>query len=93
MIDVMNFYFIFLAVMNVTAFIIYGSDKSRAKKKKWRIKESTLLGMGFFGGALGAIIGMKFFHHKTRHNNFWMVNIIGVVWQTVLLIFLLIRHN
>ncbi len=89
----MKFCFIFLIVMNILSLIMYASDKSRALKKQWRIKESTLLGLGFFGGAFGAIIGMKFFHHKTRHNNFWMVNIIGVIWQTTLIIFLLIRHN
>lgn len=87
----MNFYFIFLVVMNITALIMYASDKSRAIKKQWRIKESTLLSVGFFGGALGALIGMKVFRHKTRHKNFWAVNITGVIWQIALLIFLFLK--
>lgn len=86
-----NIYLVFLAVMNITALILYVSDKSKAKKNQWRIRESTLLSAGFFGGALGAIIGMKYFRHKTKHKNFWAVNIIGLIWQTALLIFLFIR--
>lgn len=79
-------YITFLIVMSITAFVLYGSDKAKAKRNQWRIKESTLLSIGFFGGAVGAIIGMKHFHHKTKHNYFWIVNYIGLVWQIGLLI-------
>lgn len=84
-------YIAFLAVMNITAFFLYGADKSKAKKNQWRIKETTLLSIGFFGGAAGALSGMKHFRHKTKHNYFWAVNIIGIVWQISLLILLLFK--
>ena len=69
---------IFVAVMSVLAFILYGLDKAKAKARKWRIKEAVLLGFGFFGGAPGAIFGMLFFRHKTKHWYFWIVNILGM---------------
>lgn len=61
---------IYLLVINCVAFILYGSDKHKAKKGKWRIPEKTLLGIAFAGGALGALLGMKAFHHKTLHTSF-----------------------
>ena len=48
------------ALISVIAFVLYFADKKKAQKNKWRIKEATLLGFGFFGGAIGAlnIIGL-----------------------------------
>ena len=60
----------FFAVMSIIALILYKIDKVKAEKKKWRTKEATLLGFGFFGGALGALAGMKLFRHKTKHAKF-----------------------
>lgn len=67
--------------MSIIALVMYKSDKSKAVKGKWRIKEATLLSFGFFGGAIGALLGMKLFRHKTKHWYFWFVNIIGLIWQ------------
>lgn len=80
----------FFAVMSLIALILYKADKVKAEKKKWRIKEATLLGFGFFGGALGALAGMKLFRHKTKHWYFWAVNVAGLAWQAGLLAFLAI---
>jgi uncharacterized membrane protein YsdA (DUF1294 family) len=44
------YYLIFLAVMSLISFILYGADKKKAQKKAWRTPESVLLGFGFFGG-------------------------------------------
>ena len=57
----------FYALISVIAFVLYFADKKKAQKNKWRIKEATLLGLGFFGGAIGALLGMKIFRHKTKH--------------------------
>lgn len=84
-------YIAFLILMSIIAFALYGSDKAKAKKNRWRIKESTLLSIGFFGGAVGAIAGMKHFRHKTKHNYFWIINYIGLVWQIGILILLLFK--
>ncbi len=87
----MKIYIVFILIMNITAFALYGSDKAKAKKNKWRISERTLLLAGLFGGAVGALLAMKLFRHKTKHNYFWIVNYIGLAWQTGLLIFLFFK--
>ena len=47
----------------------------------WRVPEKVLLGLGFFGGAIGALAAMQIFRHKTKHYYFYVVNIIGLIWQ------------
>ena len=74
-------------IVSVIALFAYAWDKSKAKKGKWRTPETVLLGLGLFGGAVGALIGMNLFHHKTKHWYFWIVNILGLVWQLALPIF------
>ena len=49
--------------MNIWAFALFGADKSNAKRKQRRIKESKLMKVCFFGGATGGIIGMNVFRH------------------------------
>ena len=61
---------IYLAVINVVTFFMYGIDKWKAKRSKWRIPEATLLLMAAAGGSLGAWSGMKVWHHKTLHKKF-----------------------
>lgn len=56
--------------MNLIAFALYGIDKRRAKQGVWRISEYTLLLVALLGGSLGALLGMRYFHHKTRHRKF-----------------------
>ncbi len=57
----------YLAVLNLIGFALMGIDKRRAVKKLWRIPESTLFIIALIGGSIGSIIGMRVFHHKTRH--------------------------
>ena len=56
----------YLVIVNILAFILYGLDKQKAVRKQWRIPEVQLLGIASFGGSIGALLGMQFFHHKTR---------------------------
>ena len=60
----------YLFVINLLTFIVYGIDKLKAKKGKWRIPESTLLLLAFMGGSVGAWLGIKVWHHKTLHKKF-----------------------
>ena len=60
----------YLLAINAVAFIIYGIDKYKAKKAKWRIPEATLLLLAVLGGSIGAWMGMKVWHHKTMHKKF-----------------------
>ena len=61
---------IYLAVINVATFIMYGIDKWKSKRSKWRIREAALLGLAVLGGSIGAWLGMKVWHHKTMHKKF-----------------------
>ena len=60
----------YLLGINAVTFIVYGIDKYRAKKAKWRISEATLLLLAVLGGSIGAWMGMKVWHHKTMHKKF-----------------------
>ena len=56
--------------VNIIAFLLYGADKYRATRKKWRIPEKVLIGIALCGGSAGALLGMYVFHHKIRKNKF-----------------------
>ncbi len=60
----------YLLAINAVAFIVYGIDKYKAKKAKWRIPEITLLLLAVVGGSIEAWMGMKVWHHKTMHKKF-----------------------
>ena len=60
----------YLLAINVVTFIVYGIDKYKAKKAKWRIPAATLLLLAVLGGSIGAWMGMKVWHHKTMHKKF-----------------------
>lgn len=54
-------------VMSLLDFCLMGFDKYRAKRNGWRVRERTFFIVALLGGALGGVLGMFFFHHKTRH--------------------------
>ena len=58
---------VWLAVINLLTFIVYGADKRRARKGKSRVPEKTLFLLPLLGGSIGALLGMRVFHHKTKH--------------------------
>lgn len=60
----------YLIITNIVTFLVYGLDKWKAKKSKWRIREAALLGLAVLGGRIGAWLGMKVWHHKTMHKKF-----------------------
>lgn len=69
---------------NVLAFILYGIDKNRAKHNRWRIPEKVLLGVAFVSGGFGALLGMRVFHHKTKHMQFVIgVPLACVIWIVI----------
>ena len=61
---------IYLLVINIIAFTMYGIDKWKAQRKRWRISEKMLFLLAIIGGSLGALAGMYTFHHKTLHKKF-----------------------
>ena len=56
--------------VNVITFVVYGIDKLKAKKGKWRVLETPLLLLAIIGGSVGAWCGVKVWHHKTMHLKF-----------------------
>ena len=58
---------LFLVLMNLVTFWVYGADKRRARRGQWRVPERTLFLLPLLGGSIGALAGMRVFHHKTRH--------------------------
>ena len=71
---------LFLVFMNILGFVLMFSDKQRARRGDWRIRERTLFLAALFGGSLGSLLGMRLFHHKTKHWYF--------VWGMPLILFL-----
>ena len=64
-----------LAVINLAAFLIFGLDKWKARRKAKnasvrRVPEKTLFLLAVLGGSVGALLGMRVFHHKTLHRSF-----------------------
>ena len=78
----------YLAAANVITALLYGADKAKARRGAWRIPERVLLGCGICGGALGALLGMRLFHHKTRHWYFRAGFPLLFLFQALLLFFL-----
>ena len=58
---------VYLAAINLATFAVYGVDKRRARRGKWRVPEKTLFLLPLLGGSVGALLGMRMFHHKTKH--------------------------
>ena len=61
---------IYIILINIITLVLYAADKAKAKKKKWRIPEATLILFAFIGGSIGALIGMLGLRHKTQHTKF-----------------------
>ena len=66
----MTFFILYLGLINLLAFALYGSDKHRARRSEQRISEAALLAIALLGGAFGAWAAMYLFRHKTRHVKF-----------------------
>ena len=81
----------YLLVINFVAFYLYWDDKRRAKKDKWRIKESTLLLIGLVGGSLGSLVSMHVFRHKTQHWKFKILVPVFFILHAVLFFYLNLR--
>lgn len=62
----MKYFYMLLVVLNVFTFLLYGADKRKARKSRWRIPEKVLILSALALGALGAFLGMYAFRHKTR---------------------------
>ena len=78
----------YLLAVNIATFLLYGIDKYKAKKNKWRISEATLLLMAVIGGSIGAWAGMRLWHHKTMHKKFKYGIPLIIIMQVALVAYL-----
>ena len=78
----------YLLAVNITTFLLYGIDKYKAKKNRWRIPEATLLTVAAIGGSIGAWAGMRLWHHKTMHKKFKYGIPIIIITQIAVLVYL-----
>ena len=74
-----------ILIWNLLVFMIYGIDKSKAKRGAWRIPEKYLLSFAFLLGGFGAWLAGVTFHHKTRKWYFKTVWFLGIVTTLVTL--------
>ena len=81
-------FLLYFAALSLITLLLYGNDKRRARRGARRISERTLLSCSLLGGALGGLLAMHLFRHKTRHTYFTVLNLLGIVWQAALLIYL-----
>ncbi|MEC5421976.1 DUF1294 domain-containing protein [Virgibacillus sp. C22-A2] len=74
--------------VNIITYTLMGVDKQKARKHKYRIPERTFWLLAIAGGALGALIGMKVYRHKTKHRSFTVGMPAILFVHLILLIFL-----
>ena len=84
----MNIILGYLLAINIASFFLYGIDKYKAKKGRWRISEAILLLMAVIGGSIGAWAGMRLWHHKTMHKKFKYGIPIIIIIQVALAVYL-----
>lgn len=85
----------YILVVNVLTFIVYGVDKGKARRGRWRVPEATLLGLAALGGSVGAWLAMQLFRHKTQKKKFrdgvpilFVLQVLAVVY----FVNMLVRH-
>lgn len=78
---------IYVIIINIVGFAQMGIDKSRARRKAWRIPEARLFLIAILGGSIGSVCGMYFFRHKTKHWYFvygmpaiFIIQVLALFW-------------
>ena len=77
---------VWLVIINFISAIVCIADKSRAKRGKWRVRESTLWVLTFLGGGAGMYLTMRLIRHKTLHKSF-MIGIPLIVILQIIAVF------
>ena len=71
---------VYLGVLNLATFLVFGWDKRAAAARRSRVSERTLLTLAALGGSPAALLARPVFRHKTRKQPFgaWLVLIVFV---------------
>ncbi|POA30794.1 MULTISPECIES: DUF1294 domain-containing protein [unclassified Pseudomonas] len=67
-------------IVSLLAFLLYWSDKRKARADSWRTPEKVLHAIELAGGWPGALLAQQVFRHKTRKVSYQLV-----FWIIVLL--------
>lgn len=81
---ILTFFLVVEAGMSTLAFFLFALDKWFAKRRKWRIRERTLLICLLLFGAPGGLLAMVLFRHKTKHTSFWLTGTMALLLQIAL---------
>ena len=84
---------IWLGTVSLFAFILFAQDKFKAKRGSWRIPEAALWAAAILGGGVGAVLGMKLFHHKTKKGFFHIGLPLLALLQLGLLAWVIVRQG
>lgn len=80
----MEIYILVILLMTIITASFYAVDKAKAEKKKWRIKEATLLLLSLCFGSLGGLFGLYVLRHKNKHWYFVVVNFLALVLHIII---------
>lgn len=83
---------VYMILINLMTFFLYGIDKRKAIKDKSRISEFSLITFVVLGGAFGGFLGMKVFHHKTKKKKFKITVPVFVVIYILFIMFALYQN-
>ena len=83
---------VYILIVNVLAIILYGIDKRRSQRKMYRIPENTLLWMARLGGGVGSWLGIKVFHHKTKHKRFMIIVPLWTVLWVAVIVYTIVKY-
>ena len=87
----MQYFLIYLLLINALGFALMLIDKWKAKHNRWRIPEATLMTVAALGGSVGSLIGMYTVRHKTKHIKFTVGIPLILVAQIALAIYVIWR--
>ena len=86
-------FIIYFAIANVVAYLVMSHDKRAAKRKDWRVKESTLLLIAALGGSAGMLFAMHRLRHKTKHAKFTLGVPLIMLFQVTLILLIVYLLN
>lgn len=77
----MDYFWIYLLVINIVAGIVFAWDKYSSMYRTTRVPERTLHILEFLGGWISVMILMPIIHHKNSKRSYHVVTImIAVLW-------------
>ena len=84
---------IWLALINIVAFVVYGIDKFKAVAGTWRVPERVLIALAVIGGSIGALLGMLIWRHKIRKPKFYITIPVLIIVQALLIFWGYYQNN